>query len=101
MAETPLPSREKISEAVTFAHITDSDGDHLIDIAQAYVEGRLVDREALETVWLCIEKSTDSIGWRVTNLPGSPSSCYFSGGAHTPWCGESILAQALAALREA
>ena len=46
MAETPLPSRETIGEAVTFAHITDSDGDHLCDIAQAYVEGRLVDREA-------------------------------------------------------
>ena len=42
-----LPSREEISEALTFAHITDSDGDHLSDIAQAYVEGRLVDREAI------------------------------------------------------
>ncbi len=48
MAETSLPSRETIGEAVTFAHITDSDGDHLIDIAQAYVEGRLVDREAID-----------------------------------------------------
>ncbi|KKL00980.1 hypothetical protein LCGC14_2627620 [marine sediment metagenome] len=43
-----LPSREEISEALTFAHITDSDGDHLIDIAQAYVEGQLVDRGAID-----------------------------------------------------
>ena len=48
MAETPLPSREEISEALTFAHITDSDGDHLSDIAQAYVEGQLVDRGAID-----------------------------------------------------
>ena len=52
-----LPSREEISEALTFAHITDSDGDHLIDIAQAYVEGRLVDRGAtddMEKMWVCL-----------------------------------------------
>lgn len=43
-----LPSREQVAEAVTFAHITDADGDLLQDIANAYVEGRLVDREAID-----------------------------------------------------
>ena len=43
-----LPSRERIAEAVTFAHITDSDGDLLQHIGTAYVEGRLVDRGVLE-----------------------------------------------------
>ena len=45
----------------------------------------------VDMVWVCVEKSNDSAGWRVTNLPGSPSSCYFSGGAHTPWCGDAAL----------
>ena len=48
MADRVLPSRERISEAVTFAHITDSDGDHLIDIAEAYMSGRLVDRDIID-----------------------------------------------------
>ena len=43
-----LPSRERIAEAVTFAHITDSDGDLLQDIGSAYAEGRLVDRETFD-----------------------------------------------------
>ena len=47
MAKTPLPSREEISEALTFVHITDNDGDRLCDIAQAYVEGRLEERESI------------------------------------------------------
>ncbi len=42
-----LPSRERVAEAITFAHITDSDGDLLVDIAQAFTDGRLVDREAM------------------------------------------------------
>lgn len=43
-----LPSRERVAEAITFAHITESDGDLLQDIAQAYTEGRLVDRKAID-----------------------------------------------------
>ena len=54
-----LPSRERIAEAVTFAHITDSDGDLLQDIGTAYVEGRVVDRGVLE----------------VTECPGDDATC--------------------------
>lgn len=92
MADTPLlPSREWVQR------FCEGDFDGPIEhsepwaVLDAYASGRLVDREAIDTVWVCVEKSSDSAGWRVTNMPGSPSSCYFSGGAHTPWCGDAAL----------
>jgi hypothetical protein len=63
----------------------------LLPLAFAWRSGRLIDRENIDTVWLCVEKSNDTAGWRVTNQPGSPAFCYFSGGAHTPWCGPAAL----------
>lgn len=36
-----LPSREAVAEAMQFAHITESDGDKLMDVAVAYVSEEL------------------------------------------------------------
>ena len=43
-----LSSRERIVEAMGYAHITDSDGELLLRVADAYISGRLVDREAID-----------------------------------------------------
>lgn len=56
----------------------------------------LADLEALgEKVWLCIER--DSQGTAISNLPGGPNHCYFTGryhkgkARHLADCGERIL----------
>ena len=65
-----LPSRERVSEAITFAHITDVDGDCMQDVAQAYVEGRLVDRDTFNYLAAAAEA-----GWHINvNLYPDSSS---------------------------
>ena len=49
-----------------------------------------------DTSWLCIEPTGPNrkgeISMRISNLPGGPAHCFFTGKAkHLPGCGEKIL----------
>jgi len=47
---------------------------------------RLVAEADGEALWLCIDDHGPE-GLKVSNLPGGPLHCFFTGGAHYPLCG--------------
>lgn len=53
--------------------------------------------EDIQQMWLCIERTGDYLtpdgtDHRVSNLPGGPGHCFFTGKRkHLPGCGEKIL----------
>ena len=98
IADRVLPSREAI-EAFGHSLIPSWERhEQEASILEAYVSGRLVDREAIDYEWLCIELSHGIR--RISNLPGNEGHCYFTSKPnHLTTCGRFGLVDA--ALEEA
>lgn len=91
-----LPSREEVARWRNLPEVFDGPISHVL---RAYASGRLVDREANGTEWLCIEQVRDkryAKQRRISNLPGNQGHCYFtSKPSHLTDCGEFVLVAAI------